>query len=66
MSLCFSRIARNAFGMLSITHQQTLRIPNEPFRTQSGEMAQWLRVLATLSEDPGSIPSTHMAANNHL
>jgi hypothetical protein len=26
------------------------------------EIAQWLRGLAVLSEDSGSIPSTHMAA----
>lgn len=28
---------------------------------KSEEKAQWLKALATLSEDPGSIPSTHMA-----
>ena len=27
------------------------------------EMVQWLRALAVLPEDPGSIPSTHMVAN---
>ena len=32
----------------------------------TGEMAQWLRALTALSEDPGSIPSTHMAAHNCL
>ena len=32
----------------------------------AGEKAQWLRALAALSEDPGSVPSTHMVANNHL
>jgi hypothetical protein len=34
-----------------------------------GEMAQQLRattVLATLAEDPGSVPSTHMAATDCL
>jgi hypothetical protein len=30
------------------------------------EMAQWLRALATLPENPGSIPSTDMAAHNCL
>jgi hypothetical protein len=30
----------------------------------AGEMSQWLRVLAALPEDPGSIPSTHMIAHN--
>jgi hypothetical protein len=29
-------------------------------------MAQWLRVLALLLEDPGSIPSTHVTADNCL
>lgn len=27
-------------------------------------MVQWLRTLAALAEDPGSIPGTHMAAND--
>jgi hypothetical protein len=29
-------------------------------------LAQWLRALAVLPEDPGLIPSTHMVAYNHL
>ena len=29
-------------------------------------MAQWLRALAALPEDPGSIPSTYMTAHNCL
>jgi hypothetical protein len=32
----------------------------------AGEMAQQLRRLAALPGDPGSIPSTHMAAHNCL
>ena len=32
----------------------------------AGEMAQWLRALSALAEDPGSIPSTHMVAKNPL
>ena len=32
---------------------------------RDGEMAQWLRVLG-LVVDPGSVPSTHMEAHNHL
>ncbi|ERE76310.1 Lipogenin [Cricetulus griseus] len=32
----------------------------------SGEMAQQLRALTTFLEEISSIPSTHMAANNHL
>lgn len=31
-----------------------------------GMMAQWLRELAPLTDDPGSIPRTHMVAYNHL
>ena len=27
---------------------------------------KWLRALTALAEDPGSIPSTHMAAKNHF
>jgi len=30
----------------------------------TGEMAQWLRALAALSEDLGSIPGTHMSVQN--
>jgi hypothetical protein len=33
-------------------------------RMRDGELAQWLRALAALSEDPGSIPRTHMTAYN--
>ena len=32
----------------------------------TGEMAQQLRALSALAEDLGSIPSTHMVANNHM
>jgi hypothetical protein len=31
-----------------------------------GELAQGLRALAALPEDPGSIPSTHMAVKKYL
>jgi hypothetical protein len=30
------------------------------------DMAQWLRELAVLSKDSGSIPSTHIATHNYL
>ena len=33
---------------------------------RAGEMAQQLRALAALAEDPGSILSTHMVVPNHL
>lgn len=29
-------------------------------------MAQWLRALGVLPEDPGSVPITDIAAYNHL
>ena len=31
-----------------------------------GGMAQWLKALAAIPEDPSSIPSTNMMANNHF
>ena len=31
----------------------------------AGEMAQWLRTLDALPEDPGSSPSTHMETHNY-
>jgi hypothetical protein len=32
----------------------------------AGEMAQQLRALTALEEEPGSVPSTHVAVLNHL
>jgi hypothetical protein len=32
----------------------------------AGEMAWWLRAPVALTEDPGSVSSTHMVAYNHL
>lgn len=32
----------------------------------SGEMTQWFRALAHVAEDLSLIPSSHMAAQNHL
>ena len=39
---------------------------NQKHWWRAGEMAQWLRALTAPPEDPGSIPSTHMAAHNCL
>lgn len=36
------------------------------FLSKQGRGLEWLRVLIALSEDPASIPSTHMAADNCL
>jgi hypothetical protein len=33
---------------------------------QAIEKSQWLRTLAALAEDPGSVPSTHLADDKHL
>ena len=33
-------------------------------KAEAGEMAQQLRTLAVLSENPGLAPSTHMATHN--
>jgi hypothetical protein len=35
-------------------------------RMRAGEIAQWLSAVTALPEDPGSIPSNHMVAHNHL
>jgi hypothetical protein len=42
-----------------------IKVPKK-LRTGAGEMAEWLRALLALPEDPGSIPSTLMAAYNCL
>lgn len=34
--------------------------------SQAKETASWLRALASLLEDQGSIPRTHVVAHNHL
>lgn len=31
----------------------------------AGQMAQWLRVLVALADEPGLVPSTYMGARNH-
>ena len=47
------------------TDQPYLNDPSLRFSSWgAGEMAQQLRTLAVLPEDPGSIPITHMAAHN--
>lgn len=37
----------------------------EEVTNRAGEMSQQLRELASLTEVPGSLPSTHMVAHNH-
>jgi len=58
------------------THTHTHTHTHSPFSvnkitfknvvTGAGEMAQWIRALAVLPEDPSSIPSNHMVAHNSL
>lgn len=36
------------------------------YQQGAGEMADWLSIVATSSEDVGSIPITHMVVHNHL
>lgn len=36
------------------------------YSPRDGEMLQWLRALAALLEDQGSVPSTRMVGHNHL
>ena len=36
------------------------------YNVGAGELAQWLRALAALPEDPGSISSTHMVGHTCL
>ena len=35
-------------------------------RETAGQRTQWVRALATLLEDPGSVPSTYRVVHNHL
>ena len=37
----------------------------EEYEAGARELAQWLRVLAALAEDPGLVPSTHMLAHSY-
>lgn len=40
--------------------------PNQKATLGLGDMAQWLRALAALPQDTGSVPNTPMAAHSHL
>ena len=42
------------------------RFMSERVRSETGEMAQWLRALSAPPEFLSSIPSNHMVAHNHL
>lgn len=36
------------------------------YALRAGETASWLTTLDDHAEDPGSVPSTHMTAQEHL
>ena len=72
MSLASSSSQRGIFPLLGIVvercSQPLVMMPQLEANMLywSGEMAQWLRALVVLPEDPGSIPSTHMLIHNCL
>jgi hypothetical protein len=47
-------------------HSEKKIVLKNKIKIGAGDMAQQLRALPALPENPGSIPSTHMAAHNHL
>jgi hypothetical protein len=57
---------------LSLTHTHThththTNLPQaKKSRVRAGEAAQWLENQLPLAEDPGTNPSSHMEAHNHL
>ena len=44
-----------------LKHKNSMKLKES--KPRAGEMAQGLRALAALPEDPGSIPSNHMPAH---
>lgn len=50
----------------TLAHLQTLNTYKHKIKNYIIEMAQWLRVLPALAEDPGSIPGNHMTAHTYL
>lgn len=52
--------------MRSLQNSGGIYIKLFSYRTRVREMAQWLRVLASLIEDPSSNSSTYRAAHDHL
>ena len=45
---------------LTLSERMEIQLKNA---SGAGEMAQWLTALVALSEDPSSIPSTHMVTD---
>jgi hypothetical protein len=53
----------------SLQVHQFQKVPISPLKKKkklTGEVAQQLRALAALAEDPGSVPGTHVEAHSHL
>ncbi|MGE9501857.1 hypothetical protein ACQP3D_26050, partial [Escherichia coli] len=62
----------NKYMFIQFCEANTARFNNNrstskrAYNSKAGKIAQWLRVLATFPENPGSVLSTHMIANSHL
>jgi hypothetical protein len=52
--------------MLKTFHAVYQKCNSQKVGDMAGEMAQWLRTLVVLPEDPSLISRTHMAAHNSL
>jgi hypothetical protein len=59
-----SKIGKSLTLRSTCRKKQLKKIPRS--QKWAGEMVLWLRELAALEEDPGSVPRTHMEANNCL
>ena len=53
-------------GRVGHSNDRDYKLQSQEAVWGAGEMAQWLRALTAPPEDPGSIPSTHMAARSCL
>lgn len=54
------------FHMNSIKHLSSSLFCFKILKWHAGEMSQWIRALAALAVDTGSVPSIHMVVYNHL
>ena len=50
----------------AFTSERKLPSTLTKIKMEAGGMAQWLRALAVLAEDPSSTPSTYRELTNHL
>lgn len=51
-------------GVLGCRQEWNIMYENGMVRAR--EMAQWLRAVTVLAEDPGSVPQIYMMIQNHL